>query len=87
MRILVTGAAGFIGQIVSKALLDDQANELVLVDVVEAPVPAGARFPDNAHSIKADLVHGAERVVSNDLDAAILLHGVVCCLGMSLFSR
>ncbi len=40
-KILITGAAGFIGQIVAKALLDEGDNELILADVIEPRIPKG----------------------------------------------
>lgn len=77
MRILITGGAGFIGQILTKQLLQDHANELILVDIIKPPIPQSAQYGGKAQSIKADLVDGVQDLVSNDLDAAILLHGVV----------
>ncbi|KAI0451601.1 putative nucleoside-diphosphate-sugar epimerase [Xylaria acuta] len=77
MRILITGGAGFIGQIVSKELLADDFNELILVDAIEPPVPPGAKYPQNAKVIKADLVESAASAVDRSLDAAILLHGIM----------
>ncbi|KAI1312178.1 putative nucleoside-diphosphate-sugar epimerase [Xylaria venustula] len=77
MRILVTGAAGFIGQIVSKELLADDSNQLMLVDIIEPAVPPGSKHPQNAKLIKADLVESAAGLVEKGLDAAILLHGVM----------
>ncbi|KAI0160436.1 hypothetical protein GGR57DRAFT_383557 [Xylariaceae sp. FL1272] len=77
MRILVTGAAGFIGQIVAKELLTDQSTELILVDVIEPPVPPGSKYPQNAKSVKADLVESAASVVEPGLDSAIPLHGII----------
>ncbi|ETS81551.1 hypothetical protein PFICI_06553 [Pestalotiopsis fici W106-1] len=77
MRILVTGAAGFIGQIVAQALLEDEANQLILTDIIEPPIPRDARNPNQARVVKADLFEAAASVVDNNLDAAILLHGVM----------
>ncbi|KAJ8129012.1 hypothetical protein O1611_g4620 [Lasiodiplodia mahajangana] len=77
MRILITGGAGFIGQIVSKELLADASNDLTLVDIIEPPVPPGSKYPRNAKTIKADLVESAASVVEKGLDAAILLHGIM----------
>ncbi|GAD96501.1 conserved hypothetical protein [Paecilomyces variotii No. 5] len=77
MRILITGAAGFIGQIVSRALLDDESNNLILTDVVEPPIPPGSKYPQNAKAIQADLAENSQVVIGSGLDAAIILHGVM----------
>ncbi|OQU95607.1 hypothetical protein CLAIMM_01790 isoform 2 [Cladophialophora immunda] len=77
MRIFISGAGGYIGQIVSKALLEDEANELVLVDIFEPPVPRGAKYPQHARTLKADLADASANIVPDSLDAAILLHGVM----------
>ncbi|KAJ5611882.1 hypothetical protein N7528_008987 [Penicillium herquei] len=77
MRVIITGAAGFIGQIITKALLENSTNKLLLVDVIEPPVPSGSRYPENASSMKADLVNEAERIPGTGWDSAILLHGVM----------
>jgi nucleoside-diphosphate-sugar epimerase len=76
-HILVTGGAGFIGQIVSKALLDDESVQLTVVDVIEPPIPHGAKYPQNAKTVKADLVEASASVVPSGLDTAILLHGIM----------
>lgn len=77
MRILITGAAGFIGQIVSKALLDDDSNHLVLTDIIKPPIPTGCKNPQNAKSIQADLYEASDKVVDKDLNAALLFHGIM----------
>ncbi len=77
MRILVTGAAGFIGQIVAKELLESATHELILADVIAPPIPAGAKHPQNATPVQTDLVDASDGVVSKNLDAAILLHGIM----------
>ena len=77
MRILITGAAGFIGQIVAKELLRDESNELILTDVVTPSIPRGAQYPNKARTIKADLYESAESVVPDGLDAVIILHGIM----------
>lgn len=77
MRILVTGAAGFIGQIVCSELLKDESNYVTLTDAVKPPIPATSSNTQNAKSVQADLVTSASTVVEKDLDAAILLHGIM----------
>ncbi|KAJ8119799.1 hypothetical protein ONZ43_g3332 [Nemania bipapillata] len=77
MRILITGGAGFIGQIVAKELLADESNELILVDIIQPPVPLDSKYPQNAKTIKADLVESAASVVEKGLNSAILLHGIM----------
>lgn len=77
MHILITGAAGFIGQLVAKELLNDPSHTVVLADVVEPPIPAGAAYPQNAKSVKVDLVDSASSVVSPDLNAAFVFHGIM----------
>lgn len=77
MRILITGAAGFIGQIVTKALLDDENNILTLTDIIDPPIPRGCRYPQNATPIQANLADSAESLATKDLDAAMFFHGVM----------
>jgi nucleoside-diphosphate-sugar epimerase len=77
MRILVTGAAGFIGQIVCKELLNDESNHVLLTDVVEPSIPAHSKNVRNARCIQADLIESATTIVEPSLDAAILLHGIM----------
>ncbi|KAK8932202.1 hypothetical protein H634G_04683 [Metarhizium anisopliae BRIP 53293] len=79
MRVLVTGAAGFIGQLVAKALLNDDKGTytVILTDIVEPPVPKGVKFPDNAKCVKVDLLTGSSSVVDDDLDAVYVLHGIM----------
>ncbi|KAJ0385250.1 hypothetical protein COL922a_006759 [Colletotrichum nupharicola] len=76
MRVLITGAAGFIGQIVASKLLEDESNELIVTDVIEPPIP-NSKSHNNVKLIKADLVDEATKVVPESLDAAILLHGIM----------
>ena len=78
MHILITGASGFIGQLVTKQLLEDGSHQLVLTDIVEPKVPAGSQHPQNARSIKADLVKDAKNIVESEpFDVAYVFHGIM----------
>lgn len=79
MRVLITGAAGFIGQLVAKKLLEDDkgAHSLILTDIIEPPIPSDARNTNRAQAIKADLCTEAASVVSKDIDAVFVFHGIM----------
>ncbi|PTU17616.1 hypothetical protein P175DRAFT_0504917 [Aspergillus ochraceoroseus IBT 24754] len=77
MQILITGAAGFIGQLLAKELLNDPSYTLVLTDVNEPTVPAGVKYPQNARTVTADLLAGADAVVDQSLDAVYAFHGIM----------
>ncbi|KAG6038390.1 hypothetical protein E4U41_004230, partial [Claviceps citrina] len=90
MHVLITGAAGFIGQLMAKTLLDSNSNDeeeesssyrLTLTDIAEPPIPRGVRDPDRARGrcrcVRTDLLTGSGEVVSADLDAVFVLHGVM----------
>jgi nucleoside-diphosphate-sugar epimerase len=79
MNILITGAAGFIGQLLAKELLNDPAHKIILVDIVDPPVPAGVKYPQNAKTIKTDLVEGdIESLVAESApDAVYAFHGIM----------
>ncbi|KAL5000273.1 hypothetical protein BDV10DRAFT_163072 [Aspergillus recurvatus] len=77
MHILITGAAGFIGQLLAKELLNDPSHTLVLTDIFEPPIPAGVKYPQNARTITADLLKAANTVVDKSLDAVYAFHGIM----------
>jgi nucleoside-diphosphate-sugar epimerase len=77
MKILITGAGGFVGQFMARELLKDPSNTLILTDVVDIPIPAGALHPKNAQTIKCDLHTSSAQVVSSSLDAAYIFHGIM----------
>ncbi|OJI99949.1 hypothetical protein ASPVEDRAFT_51237 [Aspergillus versicolor CBS 583.65] len=77
MHILITGAAGFIGQLLAKELLNDPSYTLILTDINEPPVPAEVKYPQNARTITADLLQGADAVVEKSLDAVYAFHGIM----------
>lgn len=77
MRILITGASGFIGQILARELLNQGTHTVVLADVTAPVVPSDAKFPQNARLIKADLCLDASKVVDSKLDAVFVFHGIM----------
>ncbi|KAL2222529.1 hypothetical protein M432DRAFT_6688 [Thermoascus aurantiacus ATCC 26904] len=77
MHILITGAAGFIGQLLAKELLNDESYQVTLTDINEPPIPKGVKYPQNARIIKADLLDGADAVVDKSLDAVYAFHGIM----------
>jgi nucleoside-diphosphate-sugar epimerase len=76
MKILITGAGGFIGQFLARELLKDPSHTLILTDVIECPVPKGSANPQNATVIKADLLQDRSMVTS-DLNAIYMFHGIM----------
>ena len=77
MKILITGAGGFIGQFLARQLLDDSSNQLVLTDIIDCPVPKGSKYPQNAQVIKGDLFEKIDELVTKDLDAVYIFHGIM----------
>ncbi|KAH7028094.1 nucleoside-diphosphate-sugar epimerase [Microdochium trichocladiopsis] len=79
LKILITGAAGFVGQIVAEALLNDEQGryEVLLADIIEPPLPKGVKWPDKAMLVQADLLKQADSVVESDLDVAFVFHGIM----------
>ncbi|CAH0053679.1 unnamed protein product [Clonostachys solani] len=79
MKVLITGAAGFVGQNLAKTLLNDETGKysVVLTDVIEPPVPQNVKWPKQAQTIKADLISQSQDVVSKDLNAVYAFHGIM----------
>ncbi|KAH6675281.1 putative nucleoside-diphosphate-sugar epimerase [Plectosphaerella plurivora] len=79
MRILITGAGGFVGQSLATTFLNDEQGkyEVILTDIFEPPVPANVKWPAKATSIKADLLTDSAKVIDKDLDAAYVFHGIM----------
>jgi nucleoside-diphosphate-sugar epimerase len=76
MKILITGAGGFIGQFLARELLNDPNHQLVLTDVIECPIPKGSANPQNATVVKADLLQD-QSVITKDLNAIYMFHGIM----------
>jgi nucleoside-diphosphate-sugar epimerase len=68
MKILITGGAGFVGQLLAEVLLNKQDYTVVLSDVVLPPIPRNVKFPENAKCIKADLCTEVKKVVDKSID-------------------
>ncbi|KAJ5386576.1 hypothetical protein N7509_009117 [Penicillium cosmopolitanum] len=77
MHVLITGGAGFIGQLLAKELLNDSTYRVTLTDINQPPIPKGVRYPENATAIKSDLLTGAKEVVTASLDAVYAFHGIM----------
>ena len=77
MKVLITGAGGFLGQILAESLLKD-GHTMVLTDIFEPPIPAGASdYKDKVTCIKADLNDNPNAVLSKDLDGMYVFHGIM----------
>ncbi|KAJ9652256.1 hypothetical protein H2198_008466 [Neophaeococcomyces mojaviensis] len=77
MKILITGAGGFVGQFLANELLQSPSNRLVLTDIVDVARPKCSLHSENAIIIKADLLTESSKVVRHDLDAVFILHGIM----------
>lgn len=77
MKILITGAGGFIGQYLAKELLKNPENKLVLTDISDVSTPPSSRYPQNATCIQADLATESQAVLANDVDSVFILHGIM----------
>ena len=77
MKVLITGAGGFLGQMLAESLLKD-GHTLVLTDIFEPPIPPGAsQYKDKVTTIKADLNDDPFVILSKDLDGIYVFHGIM----------
>jgi nucleoside-diphosphate-sugar epimerase len=79
MHVLITGAAGFIGQLVARKLLNDPSYTVILADIVSPPIPAGVKYPNNAQAVQADLCakDAVASLIPKHLDAVFAFHGIM----------
>ena len=79
MKVLITGGAGFIGQLIAGVLLNDETYTVILTDIITPPIPPDVKCPQNARSIKADLCSNDEvsKLVDKSIDAAYVFHGIM----------
>lgn len=79
--ILITGAAGFIGQVLAARLLESSPNiNLVLTDVTKPPVPASvSQHADRVTATSSDLTDpdAVVSLLSSPFNAVYLLHGLM----------
>lgn len=79
--ILITGAAGFIGQVLAAALLESSPDiTLTLTDVTKPPVPASvSQHASRVTATSSDLTHlpAVESLLSTPFKAVYLLHGLM----------
>lgn len=82
LKIIITGAGGFIGQALTSALLSDETvSETILTDVFEPTVPdsVGSRSNVQTKCLKADLTarETCEALFTPDINLVYLLHGLM----------
>lgn len=81
MRLLITGAGGFLGQALASALMEDAAvSKIILTDVLEPSIPSSMRDSVcEVQALKADLTdkNALERLFTSDLTHVYLLHGIM----------
>ncbi|KAH8725671.1 NAD-dependent epimerase/dehydratase-like protein [Phaeosphaeriaceae sp. PMI808] len=77
MKVLITGAGGFVGQILAKKLIETStATSLILADVTEPPNPTTTK---DVKCVAADLtnIKAAEGLIAEEPDAVYILHGIM----------
>lgn len=79
MHILITGAGGFIGQLIAAELLNDSQYIVTLAGKSKPPIPVNVTYPQNARSVTADLVDESclPSIVTKELKAVYILHGIM----------
>ena len=81
MKVLITGAGGFIGQALATALLSDpHVSQLILTDVFEPLAPAeNPKSNVQTQCVQADLTSRDtyEALFTADMDIIYLLHGLM----------
>lgn len=80
-KILITGAAGFIGQLLAERFLSDPQYQLILTDIIKPPIPSLAKNPHNATAIQGDLSDASSlsSLISSNfpIDAIYIFHGIM----------
>ncbi|CAG5153057.1 uncharacterized protein ALTATR162_LOCUS3019 [Alternaria atra] len=77
MKVLITGAGGFVGQILAKRLVEtNTADALILADVNPPPNPTSSQ---SVQCTAADLtsLSACEDLIAQEPDAVYILHGIM----------
>ncbi|RYN98892.1 hypothetical protein AA0119_g6776 [Alternaria tenuissima] len=77
MKVLITGAGGFVGQILAKRLIESNtADALILADVNPPPNPTSSQ---SVQCTAADLtsLSACEDLIAQQPDAVYILHGIM----------
>jgi nucleoside-diphosphate-sugar epimerase len=77
MKVLITGAGGFVGQILAKRLIESNtADALILADVNPPPNPTSSQ---SVRCTAADLtsLSACEDLIAQQPDAVYILHGIM----------
>jgi nucleoside-diphosphate-sugar epimerase len=77
MKVLITGAGGFVGQILAKKLVEtDPTTQLILADV---NAPSNPTTSQHVHCTAADLtsLSACEDLIAQAPDAVYILHGIM----------
>ncbi|KAG9195135.1 hypothetical protein G6011_00255 [Alternaria panax] len=77
MKVLITGAGGFVGQILAKRLIEtNTADALILADVNPPPNPT---LSQSVQCTAADLtsLSACEDLIAQEPDAVYILHGIM----------
>lgn len=80
MKVLVTGAAGFLGQKVVAALInDDSVTDITLTDIILPRTPSNSSTAKQVVTLRSNLTNVADRekLVSRDLAVIFVLHGIM----------
>ncbi|KAL8843615.1 MAG: hypothetical protein Q9170_000119 [Blastenia crenularia] len=78
MKVLITGAGGFIGQALARALVaEDKVASLILTDVIEPMNPVPTK--DSIRCVKADLTSQevCDSLLAQEFTHVFLLHGIM----------
>ncbi|KAL2265845.1 hypothetical protein VTJ83DRAFT_6945 [Remersonia thermophila] len=83
-NVLITGAAGFVGPLLAARLSSNPRIRLLLTDLTEPPVPAGAAHPHHVSVLAGDLTSPAfvadllaHPAAQPRLHAVFILHGIM----------